>query len=316
VVRVGGGTITITDEYVDFAPLTADPSLVEGRVWFRKDLDRFRYSPDGKTVKPVPVEHAELEAIGPDDHHARDHASRHVAGGADAITSPLDLAAIPSPLTNKEIDRILGVTVDPALVTGKVWLRTDLGRLRYSPDGTAVKVVPVEHAELEAIGPDDHHAKLHAATHADGGVDEITTPLDLAAIPTPLTGQDADLWAGKHRTDDQSTGGDVEIGVKMSENGILNIGRINRATTSPRVIVNYTGSGVFKWVHGVGVSSVGVARVYIDGVLWKELYGYVSITNDTWGVFFAANKKFTSSLRVTLEGDDGIEYGGSAGYVT
>mgnify|MGYP000218034779 CR=1 FL=1 len=49
--RVGSGTTAVTGSYIDFPGLTSDPSLVAGRVWFRSDLGKMRFSPDGSTVK-------------------------------------------------------------------------------------------------------------------------------------------------------------------------------------------------------------------------------------------------------------------------
>jgi len=49
----------------------------------------------------------------------------------------------------------------------------------------------VNHDDLIGVTTNQHHAKLHQADHQDGGVDEIAGALDLAAIPTTLTGKDA-----------------------------------------------------------------------------------------------------------------------------
>jgi len=54
------GTIVITRDYIDFEPLTADPALKAGRAWFRGDLKRVRFSPDGQVstdlVDPITME--------------------------------------------------------------------------------------------------------------------------------------------------------------------------------------------------------------------------------------------------------------------
>lgn len=44
------------------------------------------------------------------------------------------------------------------------------------------EITDAQHGTKTTI-PNAHHNKLHASTHADGGADEITSPLDLAAIP-------------------------------------------------------------------------------------------------------------------------------------
>jgi len=49
-IKVGDGTIVVTLDYWDLAPLTADPPLAAGRMWYRSDLETYRYSPDGVGV--------------------------------------------------------------------------------------------------------------------------------------------------------------------------------------------------------------------------------------------------------------------------
>ena len=55
-----------TFDYVTFASRTADPTLKAGRLWFRSDLGRLRYSPDGETAKGlayIPVPRSDLEYV-------------------------------------------------------------------------------------------------------------------------------------------------------------------------------------------------------------------------------------------------------------
>lgn len=72
-IKVGESTITLGTD-ADFGggqlinaileKLTADPTLAEARIWFRTDLDRIRYSPDGTVAKStayIPVPRADLE---------------------------------------------------------------------------------------------------------------------------------------------------------------------------------------------------------------------------------------------------------------
>jgi len=47
-----GNTIEITDDYIDMQPLTSDPPLAEGRMWYRSDQNLIKYS-DGSTVKEL-----------------------------------------------------------------------------------------------------------------------------------------------------------------------------------------------------------------------------------------------------------------------
>jgi len=47
--KLGTRTISILSDYIDLAGLTSDPPLAEGRMWYRSDLGRLRYT-DGSVV--------------------------------------------------------------------------------------------------------------------------------------------------------------------------------------------------------------------------------------------------------------------------
>jgi hypothetical protein len=88
-------TTSMATQQVTLAPLTADPTLAEGKLWYRSDLDRLQLAVSSTAKREIPWGTINVDA----------HASRHADGGADEILSPLDLAAIPSPLTGKALDR-------------------------------------------------------------------------------------------------------------------------------------------------------------------------------------------------------------------
>jgi len=48
-------TVVVNPEYIDLEVLTADPTLVAGRLWFR-DVGALKYSPDGSTTKTIPAQ--------------------------------------------------------------------------------------------------------------------------------------------------------------------------------------------------------------------------------------------------------------------
>jgi len=52
-VKVGKNTVAIDGESITLASLATDPTLAEGKLFFRGDLDELRFSPDGSTVKVV-----------------------------------------------------------------------------------------------------------------------------------------------------------------------------------------------------------------------------------------------------------------------
>jgi len=51
--KSGQGTMVITADYIDFSPLTANPTLAEGRQWFRSDFDAMYWSPDGSVIERI-----------------------------------------------------------------------------------------------------------------------------------------------------------------------------------------------------------------------------------------------------------------------
>lgn len=83
------------------------------------------------------MSHAELAGVTADQHHAKLHASDHLITGADPLA--LTDAEIPNNIT---LDDIIQITTRP-------------------------------HSSLQNIGTDDHHAKIHAASHRKGGDDII-----------------------------------------------------------------------------------------------------------------------------------------------
>jgi len=51
--KSGQGSIVITTNYIDFSPLTTNPTLAEGRQWFRSDFDAMYWSPDGSVIERI-----------------------------------------------------------------------------------------------------------------------------------------------------------------------------------------------------------------------------------------------------------------------
>ena len=50
-----GNTIDIPGDYIDMSPLTSDPSLAEGRMWYRSDENVIKYSDGVDVINPVGV---------------------------------------------------------------------------------------------------------------------------------------------------------------------------------------------------------------------------------------------------------------------
>ncbi|RLE37486.1 hypothetical protein DRJ17_06505 [Candidatus Woesearchaeota archaeon] len=54
--RIGKNTVDLLPDSIKFPALTSDPTLEAVKLWYRSDLDEWRYSPDGTTVKKLGAE--------------------------------------------------------------------------------------------------------------------------------------------------------------------------------------------------------------------------------------------------------------------
>jgi len=52
-IRVGGNTIRIDGSSITLQPLTSNPTLASGKIWFRSDIPAILYTPDGSSVRYV-----------------------------------------------------------------------------------------------------------------------------------------------------------------------------------------------------------------------------------------------------------------------
>ncbi len=51
--KIGENTVYIKPDSIVFQPLTSDPALEPGKLWYRQDIDEWRYSPDGSQTKTL-----------------------------------------------------------------------------------------------------------------------------------------------------------------------------------------------------------------------------------------------------------------------
>ena len=92
--------------------------------------------------------HSDLASIGIDDHHAKDHATRHHSGGGDAMA--------------------LGFIA---------------GNLTDAQHGSRTQANAHAHSHLSGVGVNDHHNRDHASSHLVGGTDALSvgTPSSIGA---------------------------------------------------------------------------------------------------------------------------------------
>jgi hypothetical protein len=154
------------------------------------------------------------------------HASSHEYGGSDPVRN-LDYLAIRGTtvidssrnLLNIKTEMLAGQTADPYLVAGRIWFRSDLKQIRWSPDGTAVKqMYPADWSDItnkpSTFPPSAHtHYRgditnfwsspfwtnipdkpstfppsAHASSHASRGADAVS--LDASQITSGTFGSD------------------------------------------------------------------------------------------------------------------------------
>ena len=151
--------------------------------------------------------------------HPRLHAADHSSGGVDEVsldasqitTGTLSLDRIPNTLTGKDADSIDGYEgADLEKVANKGVANG------YCPLDSNGLVPQSNLPDIDADKVDGHDAGTGANNVL---VLDNNGLVPLGNIPSALTGKDADLWDGKHRTDDQTIGGDVQIGGNLSVDG-------------------------------------------------------------------------------------------------
>jgi hypothetical protein len=102
------------------------------------------------------------------------HASTHEYGGSDLVRN-LDYLAIRGTtvidssrnLANVVTETLSGQTADPSLAAGKIWFRSDLKQIRWSPDGSAVKqVYPADWGDITSK-PSTFPPSAHTHSRSD-----------------------------------------------------------------------------------------------------------------------------------------------------
>jgi len=127
-------------------PTLKDLVIDVDKDWAKKNITNF--GPNGIDLHGMVTSHASRHVKGGADEllnltninnavgfSLEAHAARHEKGGADEIKA---LGAI-------SIDEVTlaSLEADPSLAAGKLWFRSDISELRFSPDGTAVaKIYP------------------------------------------------------------------------------------------------------------------------------------------------------------------------------
>jgi hypothetical protein len=106
--------------------------------------------------------HSDLANIGIDDHHARDHATRHHSGGADALA-----------------------------------LGSIAGNLTDAQHGSRTVANAHAHSHLSGIGANDHHNRQHAITstsdHTSAATSGRMLKADANGLPVNATNTDTDV---------------------------------------------------------------------------------------------------------------------------
>ena len=138
--------------------------------------------------------HSDLANIGVNDHHARDHATRHHSGGADALA----LGSIAGNLTDAQHgsrtvanahahSHLSGIGVndhharDHVLATNTGLGATHTisgaaaGQVLRATSATAAQFAQLQHGDLGGVSTDQHHAQAHTlASHSTKAHTELT----------------------------------------------------------------------------------------------------------------------------------------------
>jgi len=190
--------------------------------------------------------------------------------GTRALTGDLDFAG------NQAINLILEkLTADPTLAVGRVWFRTDLGRLKYSPDGLVAKLLTHDHGELEGLGDDDHTQYVHVSTARTITAQHTFNPsvvgapflLGANAQGQLVSGLNAEELDGLHATDLLTRTPDYDSGyfaVSLPNNGTASYRVAHGLGVKPRICIGYVTRGT-GYVGNIG----GCSYLWEEGTWWK-----------------------------------------------
>jgi len=162
-IKIGERTTIIDGSAVTLASLTADPTLVAGKMWFRSDLGRVLQSPDGTTVKRL----AHTDEVGPIIERVGGTAAFAGAAWGDIVSitpSRLPCAAIALCGINPSVPgELYGLAItdgaNAELATGGVIADVDYSRDQYTymgmtqsdSGGTALAIAIYKYAFLGVV---------------------------------------------------------------------------------------------------------------------------------------------------------------------
>jgi len=152
-----------------------------------------------------------------DPTHPENHATRHVDGGADEITSPLDLLAIPDLPASKITSGILAAA------------RGGLGKA-LSPNWTNDYILVYKTATDNFVMEPKTAPQAHAATHEPGGTDEVND-IDILNSGVLLSAHSARHQPGG--ADALPTGIPSSIGTTNSEGTSTSFPRLDHVHAHP-----------------------------------------------------------------------------------
>jgi len=104
-----------------------------------------------------------------------------------------------------------GLTADPTLEAGILWFRSDETKIKFSPDGSAVKTVfPADWGDI-TNKPSAYPPEAHASSHLPGGSDQL--------FDQSLNTTDTVTFAGLTVNGDATVTGVLKVGdVKLKNN--------------------------------------------------------------------------------------------------
>ena len=149
-VKVGKNTVVIDDESIQLPALTSDPStLAPGKLWYRSDLDKWRYSPDGSNVKQLGGAAVNFEDITTDE-----NGEYPLPSGAVAATClERDCAVAIDKDNNKIIAYKItnAITKSTASVLTSVTISNDVGKWTSDSSGNLSHTHDVSTNTVEAV---------------------------------------------------------------------------------------------------------------------------------------------------------------------
>jgi hypothetical protein len=203
-------------------------------------------------------------------------------------------------LLNVVTETLVGQTANPTLAAGRIWFRSDLRQILWSPDGTAVKqVFPADWGDI-TNKPPTFPPSAHASTHKPGGSDAMF-PADYSISPaadnTYDLGSSTYRWRNAYFSGSLTVAGAANVGsLQIGGTTVIDSSRnLQNANWISGVMRRDTGCEIFRCQNDTAQTFTFALRNAANTggkdhffVPSDDYYGYIGSGSQRWYEVYAA----------------------------